>query len=326
LTKHQFKENFSVNENSLAIVKEMMARSRELGLMVGKLANGTTLIDAGVEAPGGLRAGLMVAKAALGGLAEVEVAPIPYADDLVLPTVKVSTDFPVISLLVCQQPLPTIEVGEYSAITSGPGKALMRKPEEFFEISGYSEIARFAVFVMQSDDLPDEKVSSYIAKECRITPSDLFLIVAPTNSMAGAVQVSARVLEDPFRRLSFLGFDVNKVKCAVGSAPMTPVYPDIWKKQGIAPDDMLLYGSRVIFFAKPDEEDDLSSLVKELVTENSPFFGKSFFEILAEAGGRFKDIDFRKYTCAQATIYDLSNGKIYSAGKIHLDMIRKLSS
>jgi methenyltetrahydromethanopterin cyclohydrolase len=144
--------------------------------------------------------------------------------------------------------------------------------------------------------------------------------------MAGAVQVSARVLEDPFRRLSFLGFDVNKVKCAVGSAPMTPVYPDIWKKQGIAPDDMLLYGSRVIFFAKPDEEDDLSSLVKELVTENSPFFGKSFFEILAEAGGRFKDIDFRKYTCAQATIYDLSNGKIYSAGKIHLDMIRKLSS
>jgi len=48
----------------------------------------------------------------------------------------------------------------------------------------------------------------------------------------------------------------------------------------------------------------LRSLVKELVTVNSPLRGKTFHEILKEAGGEFKRIDRRQYTVAQAAIYD----------------------
>jgi methenyltetrahydromethanopterin cyclohydrolase len=82
----------------------------------------------------------------------------------------------------------------------------------------------------------------------------------------------------------------------------------------------------VVFFTEPQEKDDLNALIKELVTENSPLKGKAFFQILTEAGGEFKNIDRRQYTCAQATIYDTLNGKIFTAGKMHLDMIKKLSS
>jgi len=318
-------EDLSVNQSSLKIARYMIDNSKELGVKIKRLKNNTTVIDAGVEAIGGLRAGILVAKASLGDLADVSVDPVSYSN-VVLPTVKVATDYPVISLLVCQQPLPTIEVGSYWAITSGPGKALMRRPEEFFKISGYHDRSKVAVFILQSKDLPDEKTAEYLAKECKIKTRDLFLITVQTNSIAGVVQVAARLLENPLWRLSYLGFNVNNVSCAIGSAPLSPIYPSIWKRPGITADDMILYGGRVVFFAEPQGKDDLGTLVKQIVTENSPLRGKAFFQILSEAGGEFKNIDRRQYTCARATIYDTSNGKIYTAGQTHLDMIKKLSS
>lgn len=196
----------SVNENAYKTVKMLMKNAEELGLSLSSLSDGTTIIDAGVNTPSGIRAGMLIAKVALGGLAEVSVVPVSY-ENITLPTVHVTTDYPAISLLTCQQPLPTIEVGEYSAIVSGPGKALMGRPEEFFKISRYSDEAKKGIFIMQSGTIPNEKVSSHIARECKIDPENLFLIVAPTCSIAGAVQVSARMMENPLWRLARLGFD-----------------------------------------------------------------------------------------------------------------------
>ena len=193
----QTETSLDVNSNSLEIVNEMIRNSRKLGLAVTKLANGTTVVDAGIKAHGGLRAGLLVAKASLGGLAEVTLSAVSYSIDTVLPRVNVVADFPAISLLVCQQPFPTIEVGSYTAIVSGPGKVLVGKPEEYFKITGYSEKSKVAVFVMQGKDLPDEKVSDHLAEECGIKTRDLFLIALPTNCVANAVQVAARVIENP---------------------------------------------------------------------------------------------------------------------------------
>ena len=322
----QTETSLDVNSNSLEIVNEMIKNSRKLGLAVTRLANGTTVVDAGIKAHGGLRAGLLVAKASLGGLAEVTLSAVSYSNDTVLPRVNVVADFPAISLLVCQQPFPTIEVGSYTAIVSGPGKVLVGKPEEYFKITGYSEKSKVAVFVMQGKDLPDEKVSDHLAEECRIKTRDLFLIALPTNCVANAVQVAARVIENPIWRLSYLGFDVNRIACALGSAPLSPTYSGMWKAPGITPDDMILYMGKVIFYAEPKKGDDLRSLVKELVTANSPLRGKSFHQILTEAGGEFKRIDRRKYTVAQAAIFDTVHGKIYRAGSSHLDMIKKLTA
>lgn len=111
----------------------------------------------------------------------------------------------------------------------------------------------------------------------------------------------------------------------MGSAPISPIYPEMWKRPGITPDDMVLYGSKVLFFVKPSKNDDLAVLAKELVTENSPFFGKSFYEIFKEADFRFEKIDRTRYTCACVTVYDLLSGKIYFAGRMYLDIIKKLS-
>jgi methenyltetrahydromethanopterin cyclohydrolase len=303
----------------------MIERASELGLKVNRLESGTTIIDAGFRAKGGLNLGVQIAKAALGGLAEVEIQPIAYSEDVVLPTVKVITDEPVVSLLACQQPIPEVRVGTYSAITSGPGRVLIRKPEEFFKISGYYEKSSSAVLILQSNRLPGPDVTTYLARECGISPKNLYLVAVPTNSISGAVQVAARVLENPLWRLSYLGFNVSKVRAAVGTAPLSPNYAGMWERKGVTPDDMILYGGRVVFFTEPSKTDNLEYLVRELVTDNSPLKGKSFFDIYTAAKS-FKNIDRRRYTCACTTLYDLTNGKIYGAGEMHLDMIKRLSA
>ena len=54
------------------------------------------------------------------------------------------------------------------------------------------------MLVLESNKLPNSAVSAKIAEQCGIDPADLRLAVAPTDSVAGLVQVSARVVETGF--------------------------------------------------------------------------------------------------------------------------------
>jgi methenyltetrahydromethanopterin cyclohydrolase len=61
---------------------------------------------------------------------------------------------------------------------------------------GFEEFSDVGVLVLESAKLPDSKVSTQIAENCGIDPADLRLAIAPTDSVAGMTQVSARVMEN----------------------------------------------------------------------------------------------------------------------------------
>jgi methenyltetrahydromethanopterin cyclohydrolase len=43
--------------------------------------------------------------------------------------------------------------------------------------------------------LPTEEVVEYIAKHCNVDDQNVYIAVAPTSSIAGSVQISARIVE-----------------------------------------------------------------------------------------------------------------------------------
>jgi len=327
----------SVNKITERIVKEFLSNSQRLRVSINKLNNGTTIIDTGLNAPGGFEAGKLVTAISLGGLADVEITTVTN-ENLTLPTVFVKTDHPAISIAGCQWawtdlfPLPFIARDEeYSALLSGPAKCLVRRPVKHFDKISYKDDTDFGIMIVQSDRLPNEQNSEYIAKEVKVDASNLFLVVAPTNSIAGSTQVSARILEDGLLSLvQYLNFDINKVKAAFGSCPIAPTFSRMWKEPGITPDDMIRNCGRVHFVVYSSEKDDLSYIAKNMVTENTPAHGKSFYQLIQE--GQLAEPDFNKkcaagtsFVIAEVTLSDLRTGKIYKAGKVHTHLIEKFA-
>ena len=87
---------------------------------------------------------------------------------------------------------------------------------------------------------------------CRADKS-LTLLVAPTASLAGTVQVVARSVETALHKLHELKFDVTQVVSGYGVAPLPPVAPDELAAIGRT-NDAILYGGRVTLWVRADDE------------------------------------------------------------------------
>ena len=70
-----------MNERAWTLADRYVARAYDLRMGVRTLSSGARVIDAGVEVPGGLEAGLMLAELCMGGLGHVSYAPIVFAGE-----------------------------------------------------------------------------------------------------------------------------------------------------------------------------------------------------------------------------------------------------
>ena len=77
-----------------------------------------------------------------------------------------------------------------------------------------------------------------------VAPSALTLLMAPTASIAGGVQIAARVVETALHKLHELDFDVRRVVAGFGSCPLPPVGGDDMEAIGRT-NDAVLYGGQV---------------------------------------------------------------------------------
>ncbi|GAH88230.1 unnamed protein product, partial [marine sediment metagenome] len=211
----------SVNEYGMDVFEEMMDNSEELQVGIAELGNGTTIIDAGVEEEGGFEAGLYVARICMADLADIKFSSFDLGK-LVVPAVEVVTDHPVIACMASQFAGWRIKVKKFFGMGSGPARALSLKPRELYEKIGYEDDITEAVLILESSEIPDEEVTAEIARECHVDPEDLYIVVVPTASVAGSVQISARGVETGIHKLDSLGFDINCIKHAHGIIPLSP--------------------------------------------------------------------------------------------------------
>ena len=314
----------SVNLKALPIVEDMIKRKDDMNIEVITLENGATVLDCGVNVAGSFEAGKAYTKVCLGGLAHVGVSITgTLNDELVLPSVKIKTSHPAIATLGAQKAGWSVSVGKYFAMGSGPARALAKMPKSTYEEIGYEDDADVAILCLEASELPNEEVADYVAEKCGVEPKNVYLLVAPTASLVGSIQISGRVVENgTYKMLEALHFDVNKVKFAAGIAPVAPIVGDDLVMMG-ATNDMVLYGGRTYYYIESDENDDIEALCKALPSCSSSDYGKPFLETFKAANYDFYKIDKGMFAPAVVTINDMRTGKLVSYGKPNIDVIKQ---
>ena len=314
----------SVNLKAKKTVDLMIRKEDELNLAVDVLSNGSTVIDAGVNVAGSFKAGELYTKVCLGGLADVGISiPGDLSENFALPSVKIKTDFPTISTLGSQKAGWSVSVEDFFALGSGPARALALKPAETYKEIGYKDEADLAILTLEADRLPGVDVTEVIASESNVTPENVYVLVAPTSSLVGSIQISGRVVENgTYKMLEFLHFDVNKVKHAAGIAPIAPVDPDGLKAMGKT-NDAVLFGGRTYYYIESEEGDDVRSMAEKLPSSASAGYGKPFFDVFKEAEFDFYKIDKSMFAPAEVVINDLRTGEIFRTGYVNNELLMK---
>jgi len=309
----------SVNEYGLDVFEEMMDNSEELQVGIEELDNGTTIIDAGVEEEGGFEAGLYVARICMADLADIKFSSFDLGK-FVSPAIELTTDHPVIACMASQYAGWRIKVKDFFGMGSGPARALSLKPQELYEKIMYTDDADEAVLVLESSKIPDEEVTSEIATGCRVEPEDLYIVVVPTASVAGSVQISARGIETGIHKLDSLGFDINSIKNAHGIIPISPVVGDDVKCMG-STNDCIIYCGRTYYGVDYDDVEELKGYVKKVPSLNSKDYGKPFYVTFKEAGFDFFKVDAGMFAPAEITVNEIKSGKTFTSGKINTEVL-----
>lgn len=304
----------SVNEFSMPKVKRLMTESDLLQVKVHSQKGKATIIDCGIDVPGSMEAGRLVAEACMGGLGTVSFDTIRVGDSI-FPATRVMSDLAPLACIGSQAAGWNVKVEGFFALGSGPARALARVEEKLFKKLSYQDAHTEAVLVMETRTLPNPAVCEYIAETCRIDEKDLYILVAPTASIVGSVQIAARIVETGIHKLKILGYDFTKVRSGIGLCPIVPVARKDMRAMGITNDAILMMGETFLFIHST-EDDNLEELVQKTPSSTSSDYGKPFRQIFKDAEGDFYKIDKMLFAPAQISVNDLRTGQLHTAGRL----------
>jgi methenyltetrahydromethanopterin cyclohydrolase len=311
--------NLGMNERAWALVDACAVRADELRIAVHTLACGARLIDAGVNVPGGLGAGRVLAELCMGGLGHVELAPITI-DGESWSGVQVWTDHPAEACMASQYAGWAINPEGFFGMGSGPLRARARVEKELFAKLGYAEDATRGVLVLEGRTLPNDDVAMWIARKAGIAPATLTMAVAPTASLAGGMQIVARSIETGLHKMDTLGFDVRKVAGAIGIAPLPPVAKNDMRAIGRT-NDSVLYGAQARYTVRA-EDDELASLAERLPSSSSADYGTPFYDIFKRYDNDFYKIDPLLFSPAEVWLTSTTSGRTFHAGRLDAGVLR----
>jgi methenyltetrahydromethanopterin cyclohydrolase len=313
------KETPSVSAYSARIVDGIVADATALRCAVSTGEAGERLIDLGANVLGGLEAGRRLGEVCMGGLGTVSITSASGLPNWPLGVVVHSTN-PVIACLGSQYAGWTITEDEsgFFALGSGPARALSRVEELYGEL-GYVDGHKKTALVIEGDKAPPSSVARKVASACNVDPSDLSILYAPTGSLAGTVQIAARVLEVSLHKAHALHFNLDNIVDGYGVAPLAPPIPDFVQAMGRT-NDAIIYGGRIQLFVK-GSDDEAKKLADNLPSSTSSSYGKPFAEIFAEVAGDFYKIDAMLFSPALVTVSNLDTGRSFQAGKLAPEIV-----
>ena len=311
--------DLAMNERAWALATWYIERAAELGLAVHALPGGARVIDAGVHAPGGLAAGRALAGLCMGGLGHVDFTTLTIGGDT-WPGVLVWTDHPAESCMASQYAGWAINPEGFFAMGSGPLRAKARVERELFSKLGYAEDATRGVLVLESRTLPTADVAAWVAGKAGVVPDALTFAVAPTASIAGGVQIVARVLETGLHKMDTIGFDVRRVVSAMGTAPLAPTARSDMRAIGRT-NDCILYGGQARYTVRA-EDDELARLAEQLPASASSDYGTPFYEVFKRYDNDFYKIDPMLFSPAEVWLTSATSGRTFHAGRLNPEVLR----
>lgn len=322
----------SVNASARPLVARLIEQADRLRVKVTRDAAGVTFVDAGIEAPGSVEAGLLVGEICMGGLGRIELAVDRQAGAAGWPTwLEVRSSQPVLACLASQYAGWSLSASKEEAggkkffsLGSGPARALAGK-EALFQELGYRDpqpaAERSGVLVLEVDRVPPQVVVDKVLRDCGLAPEQLTLVLTPTRSLAGTTQVVGRVLEVALHKAHELHFPLEHIVDGVASAPLPAPGADGLDAMGRT-NDAILYGGRVQLTVRGGDE-AARLLAKELPSLNSRDYGRGFADIFKAAEYDFYKIDGALFAPAEVWVSSLESGRTWHAGRLNLTLLRE---
>jgi len=213
-----------------------------------------------------------------------------------------------------------IKADKYFAMGSGPARVLARKTRELYDKIGFEEFSDVGVIVLESNKLPDEKVAALIAEKCSIDPADLRIACAPTDCVAGLVQVSARVVETGLHKLFTMGFDINTIKSGWGRAPISPITGDATMCMGSS-NDAIIYGGETYYTLDYENLEELGQYLKGMPSQASRDWGAPFYKTFKAAGFDFFKVDHNVFAPAKVVMNEMRSLSTFVSGNVNLNVL-----
>ncbi|QBQ53884.1 methenyltetrahydromethanopterin cyclohydrolase [Nitrosococcus wardiae] len=314
----------SINASCQPFVERLVHEAESLRLKIHDLDNGTQVVDAGIEAPGGLEAGRRIGEICMGGLGCATLGTISGFEAWPW-SVNVHTATPILCCLGSQYAGWSLshqsEKGsKFHALGSGPGRALAGK-EELFKALGYRDKAEATCLVMEVDQYPPVAIAEKIATACGIKPENLTLILTPTTHLAGVMQIAIRVLEVAIHKAHTLKFPLGQIVDGYGVTPVAPPGGDFMTAMGRT-NDAILFGGQVHLFVdcKDSEAQDLA---EQMPSTRSRDYGRPFAEIFKSYRYDFFQIDPLLFSPAKVLVTSIKSGKSFQAGNLNLELLAK---
>jgi methenyltetrahydromethanopterin cyclohydrolase len=311
--------NLGMNERAWALTDSMAAKAAELRVGVHRLEGGARVLDVGVTTSGGLAAGRALAEICMGGLGHVTFVPLTIGGET-WSGVHVWTDHPAVSCMASQYAGWIINPDGFFAMGSGPIRAKARVERELFAKLGYAEDTVRGVLALEGRAFPTDDVAAWVATKAGLAAGAITFVLAPTASVAGGVQIVARVIETGLHKMDTLGFDVTRVVSASGTAPIPPVAKNDMRAIGRT-NDCILYGGQARFLVDAADE-ELAALADRLPASTSSDYGTPFRDIFTRYDNDFYKIDPMLFSPAEVWLTSSSSGRTFHAGRLDPDVLR----
>ena len=313
------KDFYSLNENTDHLISELIDNRQKYGLNVYKGPLDSTFIDSGIIARGSIEAGIKISEICLGGLGKVEINPYNFSSRINW-NINVRSANPVLACLGCQYAGWSLSHESFFSLGSGPARSLANREDIFKEID-YKDDYKKTAIILEVDKEPPIEVVKKISKDCNISPSNLFFILTPTTSMAGNIQIVARVLEVAIHKCHELKFPLERIIDGMGTCPIPPIAKDMITGMGRT-NDSIIYGGTV-YLSVNGPVKEIINLCKNLPSNNSKDYGKPFKDIFSEYKGDFYKIDGSLFSPARVIINSLETGETFSSGEINKSLVEE---
>lgn len=304
----------SLNRMATELVDEAIDFAPELGIEVTQLSNETTVLDFGVNVPGGIEAGLLLTEIQTAGLVTLSTR-LERIDGISLPVVELSTDQPALALLAAGKAGWELSVDEYDALGSGPARALVAS-EPIFHTLGYRDDFDFTVLSLEADALPTEAVAAHVAEMTGVGEPGVFLPTFASASITGSVVAASRAGELAAFRLQELGYDPRSILSVTAEAPVPPV-PEEESTAMARATDATAYGGEVhLVVEEPFDRFD------ELPSTASDAFASPFADIFDSVDWDMTELDVGLFGPAAVTV-DVLGGDVESYGQISPSILQE---
>jgi methenyltetrahydromethanopterin cyclohydrolase len=187
--------------------------------------------------------------------------------------------------------------------------------EPLFAELGYRDRADSTCLVLEVDREPPAEVVDKVVHDCGVAAERLTIVLTPTHSLAGMVQIIARVLEVALHKAHALGFPLEAIVDGAGSAPLAPPASDFLTSMGRS-NDAILFGGTIQLYVRCDDA-AAQDLATRLPCNASRDYGKPFAATFKETGYDFYKIDPMLFAPAAVVVSNVTTGRSFRGGAIN---------